>query len=255
MPLFQIYLNRFILLFSLLATFYGSAEQQFLHKEMLDLEKNELHLHIGGAWPLSFLQEISQPEQFTDLCQMIDRIEAGGVNYHDCFAAFGLISKIVRSDEHVENGVAALCKELWQDHVVYAELRTGLKDLGSGIEGHLCAVLRGMQRGTEGTSLKASLILSLRRDTSSAVAEQTVELAFKYRDQGVVGIDVSGDSTQGDGSQIFPALVRAKENHLPITLHIGETNEESAEQQMLELTTLEPQRIGHGVHLCEEAQH
>lgn len=254
MPLFQLYLYRFMLFCYLLAPFYGSAEQQSLHEQILDLEKNELHLHIGGAWPLSYLQEIAQPEQFTDLCQMLDRIEAGGVDYHGCFAAFQLIAKIVRSDEQVENGVATLCKDLWQDHVVYAELRTGLKDLGSGLEGHLCAVLRGIQRGTEGTSLKAGLILSLRRDTSAAIAKQTVDLALKYRDQGVVGIDVSGDSTQGDGSQIFSALINAKENLLPITLHIGETNEETAEQQMLELTTLEPRRIGHGVYLCEEAK-
>jgi adenosine deaminase len=157
-------------------------------------------------------------------------------------------------DARVENGILALCKDLLLDNVVYAEFRTGLKDLGSGLEGYLTAVLRGIQRGTDGTSLRAGLILSLRRDTEYSIAEQTIDLALKYRDKGVIGIDLSGDSTQGDGKHIFPALIRAKANHLPITLHIGESEKETAEQQMLELLTIQPQRIGHGVHLCEEGK-
>ncbi len=218
------------------------------------IPKSELHIHIGGAWPLEYLREVAKPQEFNDLCLMLDKIQSGEVDYHTAFAVFGLIGKIIHSEELVENGVVALCKDLTQDNVTYAELRTGLKNLGSGLDGHLNAVLRGIDRGTRGTPLKAGLILSLRRDTMSSIAEQTVDLALKYRSQGVIGIDLSGDSTKGDGKDVFPALMRAKENNLPITLHIGESKKESAAQQMMELLTLQPKRIGHGVHLCEEGR-
>ena len=225
-----------------------------LSEQMKNMQKSELHLHIGGAWPLEYLKEISKPQEFIDLCLMLDQIQAAELDYHNAFRVFSLISKIVHSDERVENGVVALCKELLLDNVVYAEFRTGLKDLGSGLDGYSAAVLRGIQRGTDGTPLKVGLILSLRRDTPFSIAEQTIDLALKYHGQGVVGIDLSGDSTQGDGTHIFPALIRAKENNLPITLHIGESKEETAEQQMMELLTIQPHRIGHGVHLCEEGK-
>lgn len=225
-----------------------------LSEQMKTIQKSELHLHLGGAWPLEYMKTISNTQDFENLCLMIDKIQNGKVDYHSAFQVFVLIGKIINSDEKVENGVIALCRELISDNVVYAELRTGLKDLGTGLEGHLEAVLRGMNSGTAGTPLKAGLILSLRRDTDATTAKQTIDLALKYRGQGVIGIDVSGDSTKGDGKHIFSALAKAKTNQLPITLHIGESIKESAEQQMLELTTIQPQRIGHGVHLCEEAK-
>lgn len=218
------------------------------------MEKVELHLHIGGAWPLSFLKEIAHPKDFQDLCEMINQFDQG-VNYHEAFRIFNLIGKIMNSNERIEQGVAALCEELILDHVVYAELRTGLKDLGTGLEGYLQSVLKGIQVGSDDKNLKVGLILSLRRDTKTAVANQTIDLAIRYYNQGVVGIDISGDSTLGNGGhEIWPALMRAKEAGLPITLHIGESLEETPERQMFELLTLQPKRIGHGVHLCEAAQ-
>lgn len=223
-------------------------------EEMKNMQKNELHLHIGGAYPLEYLKKISTVEEFSDLSNMLDQIQAVELDYHNAFRIFSLINKIVNSEELVEEGVVALCQDLIQDNVVYAELRTGLKDLGSGLEGYLAAVLRGIERAAQGTPLKVGLILSLRRDTKHSIAQQTIDLALKYQDQGVVGIDLSGDSTQGDGIDVFSSLIRAKENNLPITLHIGESKKESAQQQMMELETIQPERIGHGVHLCEEAK-
>jgi adenosine deaminase len=129
-----------------------------------------------------------------------------------------------------------------------------LKNLGNGCEEYLNAVLRGIRQGEAKSPIKIGLVLSLRRDTSAAVAEQTIDLALQYRSQGVVGLDVSGDSVQGDGSAIFAAILRGKAQGLPLTLHIGESPKETPEQQMLELSMLQPERVGHCVHLCPEAQ-
>jgi adenosine deaminase len=238
------------LLFLLLIPIFGfSIDSQFKN-----LEKSELHLHIGGSWPIGYLETIAEPQQFSKLNQLLDQIQNGEVDYHQTFAVFHLIYQLMNSDERIENGTAALCENLWQDRVTYAEFRTGLKNLGSGLEGYLQSVLRGIERGTEGKSFQVNLILSLRRDTPYDVAEQTINLAIQYRNQGVVGIDVSGDSIQGDGKHLFDLLLKAKANHLPITLHIGESRKETPEQQMLELRSIQPQRIGHGVHLCDEAK-
>ncbi|MES2200520.1 MAG: hypothetical protein V4489_10205, partial [Chlamydiota bacterium] len=128
------------------------------------------------------------------------------------------------------------------------------QSLTSGLEGYLQAVLKGIQKGTESSPLQVGLILSLRRNSSRAVAEETLHLATKYRDQGIVGFDLSGDSTIGEVENIFPVFLKAREQNFPITLHIGESPKEKAVGQMLELTLLQPERIGHGVHLCDEAR-
>lgn len=252
-------LPRFFLILIILIApiLYGEIslnQYETIVVQMRNIPKSELHLHLGGAWPIEYLRTISDPQDCENLCLMIDQLQEGKLDYHSAFKVFGLIGKIVNTDEKVENGVVALCHDLISDNVVYAELRTGLKDLGSGLEGHLKSVLKGMKRGTSETAITAGLILSVRRDTDALTAEKTIELALKYRDQGIIGIDISGDSTIGDGKALFAALAKAKAHRFPITLHIGESPEEQGEQQMLELTTIQPERIGHAVHLCEEAK-
>lgn len=223
------------------------------YEEARRLSKSELHLHLGGAWPLAYLEKIAKQEQFLELTKMLDQIHECAMDYHQAFGVFNLVGKIVNSDEKVENGVAALCQELLADNIHYVELRTGLKDMGSGFEGYLNAVLRGIDRGCKGTLLKVNLLLSFRRDTPRFVAEETIALALKYRDRGITGLDLSGDSSIGDASQLLSLLVEAKHS-FPLTLHIGELMKENRDQQMLELQFLQPERIGHAVHLCPEAK-
>jgi adenosine deaminase len=42
--------------------------------------------------------------------------------------------------------------------------------------------------------------------------------------------------------------------NIPVALHLGECREETEEQQMRELTLIQPSRIGHGVFLCDKAK-
>ncbi len=217
------------------------------------LPKAELHLHLGGSFPQEYLFSIAAADQREQLACFLDLISQG-VDYHRGFQVFGLIAQIVNSEEKLQNGVSWLCRTLEEDGVQYVEIRTGLKDLGQGTEEYLKAVLRGIQESGAGKSfkLKAKIVLSLQRSSSAAMVEDTIDLALKYRDQGVVGIDISGNSALGQIDQVMPHLLRAKREGLAFTIHLGELPDEA--DQMLLLTQLEPKRIGHGVHLCDEAK-
>ena len=213
------------------------------------LPKAELHLHLGGSYPLDYLLTIATNSQKDALLKNLDLI-AKRVDYHEGFQVFSLIGQIVNTEEKVEKGTEALCHALAKDGVVYVEIRTGLKDLRDGLEGYLQAVLKGIQKGTS-DRLQARLLLSLQRASSGPQAKATVDLALKYRDQGVVGIDLSGDSTLGQVETILPELKRAKEAGLFLTLHLGESAKEQGQRQILE--ELQPHRIGHGVFLENDA--
>jgi adenosine deaminase len=224
------------------------------------MPKAELHLHLTGAYPLSYLSSIAVDPSAQALYKNFVlglQTVSKGVTYHEVFKYFAPVEKLVNTYEKVENGVVAIAEELIADGVIYVEIRAGLKDLGrGGYEEYLRAILRGIARCP--AEIKIKVLLSLRRDTSEDLANKTVDLAIRYKDQGVVGIDISGESTLGEIAIIIPAIQRAKNAALFLTLHLGESLEEInfpekelAQAAVLEL--LKPDRIGHGVFLSPQA--
>jgi adenosine deaminase len=221
---------------------------------METVRKNDLHIHLGGSWPMSFLEEIGDADDVRNLKSFLDAMDLKSeTDYHLCFQAFGLAGKIVDSNEKVEAGMRALCLGLAADGVTYTEIRTGLKKYGSSsYEDYLAAVLRGLEAGCSGSSLTVNIILSLKRNSSLELAEETLRLVKKYGR--VVGMDISDDALLGDGSAILAIMEETRSLSIPIALHLGECREETEEQQMRELEMLQPARIGHGVFLCERAK-
>jgi adenosine deaminase len=220
------------------------------------LGKVELHIHLGGSWPIEYLESIAtDKDDILNLNNFLDLLDSKtDTDYHQAFQAFGLAAKIVNTIQKVQDGTVALCKKLIEDGVTYVEIRTGLKDYGDGYESYLLAVLNGLKIGTEGSSLVANILLSMKRNTPSSLAQETLRLIKKYNKDGVIGIDLSDDALLGDASSIVEMMDEIRELNIPIALHLGECSEETREQQMRELENFQPQRIGHGVFLCDEAK-
>lgn len=229
-----------------------TAKYKELLEELKTIDKIELHAHLGGAVSLDFLRLHSSPQDYNELSGFIDKLKAG-VDYQEAFKAFPMISKILNSNQLIEEAAFDFCQSQFNDNVTFSELRTGLKRLDGGFEDCLQAVLNGLEKGRKTFNIHVDLVLSLRRDTSAQDANETIGLAIKYRDRGITGIDVSGESTKGDGTGIFEALEKARSYGFPITLHLGENCQETPEQQMRELANMQPSRVGHAVFLCPEA--
>lgn len=237
----------FLIMVPILIANKGISEETM---QFQNIPKAELHLHLGGAYPKEYLSSISTTDQQKKLESVINAV-ANGVNYNAVFSFFHIISQIVNTEEKVQKGVEELCLSLQHDGVRYVEIRTGLKDLGLGYEEYLKAVLAGI-RAHSSEQFKAKLVLSLQRNSTSKAAELTVNLAKKYQTDGVIGIDISGDSTIGQIEQIMPQLLSAKEAGLFFLVHLGEHPAEANQVYLLE--KLEPKRVGHAVHLSDEAK-
>lgn len=249
---------------------------------MEKIEKIDLHLHLGGSFPINYLETISTPDEIQHLKSFIQKMkEKEDMDYHACFGAFSLVSKIMDSNLKIENGTAALCKSLAADGVTYVEIRTSLKNLNDeGYDAYLDAIFSGIKKGCVGTKLRAAILLSVKRNSSIEFVKETWRLCKVHFGRGtlvgedgfsaassavdtnemecvkVVGIDISDDALLGNGKHVIPleVLREMRALHVPIALHIGECAEETSEQQMNELVYYQPLRIGHGVFLCDEAK-
>ena len=221
-----------------------------LANTMKEIPKAELHLHLGGSYPLEYVLSIASEDQREKLNSGLEKISQG-VDYSSVFGIFPLVSQIVNTEEKIEKGTEALCKWLAADGVTYVEIRTGLKNLGKGYEEYLLSVLRGMSTCSS-QGVTAKLLLSLQRASTPDIAKVTVDLAIKYKKEGIVGLDLSGDSTLGNLKQIISQFKRAKNNGLHLSLHLGESPKETKQEKLLKL--LKPERVGHGVHLSKNAK-
>lgn len=207
-------------------------------------------MHLGGSFPLDYLIKVASDEERRILNANLTKASET-VSYKEAFQMFKIVSQIVCTEDRVREGTYWLCEALKEDGVSYVEIRTGLKDLGLGFENYLRAVLEGIENA-KSPDFKAYLVLSLQRNSSAHIARKTVDLALKYRERGVIGIDVSGYSEEGDIREILPVLSFAKSKGLGLLIHMGESPFET--DQMVILEALNPDRIGHGVHLSEDAK-
>ncbi|KQK13629.2 hypothetical protein BRADI_1g11465v3 [Brachypodium distachyon] len=185
------------------------------------LPKVELHAHLNGSVRDSTLLELAK--QLGDRGVIVfedvkDVIMKKGRSFPECSKLFDLFHILTTDHDTAVGDFAA-------ENVVYLEIRT-----------------------TPKKRIYVRLLLSIDRETTLAALD-TVNLAMEMKDQGVVGIDLSGNPVVGEWETYLPALEHAKELGIPITIHCGEVPNMKEIQAVLDFC---PQRLGHLCCLSDE---
>ncbi|KAK1307927.1 hypothetical protein QJS10_CPA09g01225 [Acorus calamus] len=256
---------------------------------MIDMEwcrslpKIELHAHLNGSIRDSTLLELAKVlgEKnvivFSDVEHIILKDDR---SLQECFRMFDLIHVLATDHTTIKRIAKEVVEDFAAENVVYLELRTTPKKneaIGMSKQSYMKAVIAGIKSvetvevefipsddiskkpvktptivdsfRTNTKKIYVRLLLSIDRRETTAAAVETVELASEMKDSGVVGIDLSGNPCIGEWLTVLPALKRARELELPITLHCGEVPNHKEIQAMLEFR---PQRIGHAIFLKED---
>ncbi|WP_338720953.1 adenosine deaminase [Devosia sp. XK-2] len=213
--------------------------------------KIELHLHLDCSvtWTAlqrlgttltrdQYLSQFVAPEECTSLKQYLDAIAPS--------------CALLQTTGALRIATAELIAELDQDGVIYAELRfapqTHLSD-GLTLDEVMEAVVAGVAEGKSGRAIDVGLILCALRDYSAEQNLAVIDLAHRWTDRGVVGVDIAGDEAGHALAPNYVVFERAHALGLNITAHAGEAA--GADSVAEVLTHLNPQRIGHGVRCLE----
>ena len=120
------------------------------------------------------------------------------------------------------------------------------------------AVIRGFKSGEAQHGLTARILLCCIRGLDQ-FSEDVLRLCVKYKEQGVVGIDIAGDEEGLDPTQenmFDPVTIRvfneARELGVNRTVHAGEVGPAKCVEQALDI--LHAQRIGHGYRVLEDEE-
>ena len=234
---------------------------------MLDpsLELADLHIHVGGAvaphilWSIAHEQGFKLPVktywEFRDLVTAKPETVSSLEDYLAILHHW--TEKIQSSPAAIERSVyEVIGKEYRSSRVSLIELRFNpmKRNLGGerDLDHIIHAALRGMDRACLEYGVRAGLIFCLAREFSLELNEILVKKAIKYKNRGVVGIDLAGPETHtlelGDEVTGYRDLfARARAAGLGTTVHTGETACTAAPGVLAVLKELAPSRIGHGI--------
>lgn len=223
----------------------------------------ELHTHLGGAtdpatmWTMAHQQGIRLPtKDYWDFVDLIT-IPAGQRKTFDEFLSLYQWTELIQSSPiAVETSVHEVIGGAYRkNNITTLELRFNPMKRNRGGERDLdhimMAAIRGLDRVVLEYPVRAGLILCLDRSFTYRQNEIIVEKALRYRDRGVVGIDIAGPRGAGFRYADYAPLVkRARQTGLGVTVHAGE--EEGWESVDEVVRHLAPDRIGHGIHAAED---
>lgn len=240
-----------------------------LNTNLTALQKIDLHRHLEGSVRPATLADICRthkvelPTYDPDELAGIVQLHNPAANLAEFFKPFRTIKFCFINPETIARVAYEAVEDAFNDNIMYMELRFSPEFMGFYYRLSLSEVMDGIVEGVEAAShrfaTEVKLIVSISRDLtpesmnmSWPTPDEIVDVALKYADRGVVGLDLSG---REDG---FPPILftrpfgKARNAGLGITVHAGEDS--GAESVRGAIEHLGASRIGHGVRIVEDIE-
>ncbi|HEY0221598.1 adenosine deaminase family protein [Lactovum miscens] len=217
----------------------------------------ELHMHISSSvtpeilWDLAHEQGMKLPAR--DYFEFSKLVTINGqVGYEDYLKMYDMLEEIQSTPESMFHLAESVPTHLYQhDQIDLVEIRMNpmLRSRGGKIDlDHIIVyTLQGLERASlKFPKLRTGLILSMDRRFSKEINTIIVKKAIKYKDRGVVGIDLAGPIDPNFSIDDITGLAnRIHAEGLGLTIHTGEATK--ADEMWEVVQKLRPDRIGHGV--------
>jgi adenosine deaminase len=232
----------------------------------------ELHTHLGGAvasdilWSLAHEQGIALPvKDYWEFDRLVTVSDPQGVEDLDALNEIYRWTELIQSSPlAVERSVHAAIGGAYRSQgITTLELRFNPMKRNRGGERDLdhiiMAAIRGLDRASlEYPQVRAGLILMMDRTFSERQNAVIVEKAIRYRERGIVGIDIAGPRPSEEPypyRHLAPLIEEAREAGLGITIHVGEEGGERGIAEIAEVVdSLRPERIGHGILAADDPE-
>lgn len=223
------------------------------------LPKIDLHHHLDGSVRVATIRDLAvaagsplptqNVRKLAPYCQVGPDCRSLG----DFLQKFFFFYEFLKNPEAVERIACEACEDAAKDQVVYLETRFAPVLQATRkfpMEEVVRRAIRGIDRGQRNFRVTARIILCCYRSESAASSVQTVELAKRFRDRGVVGVDLAGDEQRYPARRHYAAFDLAKKYKIPVTIHAGEACGAARVREAVE--RLGARRIGHGTRSIED---
>jgi len=227
---------------------------------------SDLHVHLDGSLRPDTLLELGARAGLWSAETGPERIRQlrfrEGMSLSSCLARFETTVGLLQTVSALRRVSRELVRDCYLDGVRHAEIRLCPPlhtRRGLAVEAVVEAALAGAEEGvascgsgTEGETLSAHLILSILEGMGEDEARAIVDLAVRFHDEGVVGVDLAGDESLFDPGPFRRPFAAARDRGLGITVHAGEGHD--ASHIAAAVATLGAGRIGHGTSAASDGR-
>lgn len=221
-----------------------------------DMKKVNLHIHLDGSLrPETVYNWIQEEKKDINLEQVkkLLMVDKDCRNLNQYLTKFALPVEMLQTKAHIKQSTYELFEDLAKENVIYAEVRFApslhtQKDLTYSeiVE----AAIEGMNEAKKQYNIKGNLILCcMRGENNKRENLETIQIAAKYLNKGVCGIDLAGAEALYKTKNFEEEFNLAKKLNIPFTIHAGEADGPESIRTALEFGA---KRIGHGVRCIED---
>eukprot|EP01094_Clydonella_sp_ATCC50884_P000335 TRINITY_DN10261_c0_g1_i1.p1 TRINITY_DN10261_c0_g1~~TRINITY_DN10261_c0_g1_i1.p1 ORF type:complete len:348 (-),score=80.94 TRINITY_DN10261_c0_g1_i1:95-1096(-) len=223
------------------------------------MPKVDLHAHLNGSIRDTTLHELMEAHGSARNASIECTISpADQRTLSECFDLFKAVHSVTTSPAVIARITREMIEDFARENTAYLEIRTtprACAPTGMSKREYVAAVLTAIQHcAALYPHTTVRLLLSINRAYSLAEAHENVDLALELSREGgagcaVVGVDFSGNPFAQTFGMFVPALARAREGGLKVTVHTGERVDP---QEVQEILRFGPDRVGHVCFLDEE---
>lgn len=227
----------------------------------------DLHLHLDGSLSedtirkLAKRENVALPAETAEGLRSCLTVEPGCESLNEYLKCFDLPLAVLQTEENLSLAAYELGRELAKKGLRYAEIRFAPQfhtRKGLTQEEAVKAVLSGLHKaeketeeaeeGQEGFALRGILCCMRGKEVHEANKE-TVRIASRYLDGGVVAADLAGAEAVYPTGDFAEEFRYARSLGVPVTIHAGEAAGPESIWKALEMGAV---RIGHGVRAVED---
>ena len=225
------------------------------------MPKVDLHLHLDGSVKPETVLEwaerdgVELPSRDAGAVSRLMKVQGRCGSLAEYLEKFRFVGTFLQTAETLSRAAFEVVEQAAGENCAYIEVRFAPqlhRVKGLRPEEAIEAVLAGLARGERQFGVIARGIVCCMRGHPEKLNVEAVEAAARFRDQGIVAVDLAGDEANYPSSLYVEVFRRAHRLDLPVTIHAGEAGGPANIEVAIRL--LGAARIGHGVRLREDGR-
>lgn len=210
------------------------------------LPKVELHLHLDGSLNIESVSNRYNVKVEELNNKMV--ADSKCMNLNDYLTKFDYPISIMQTKEELSSSLIELLNTLKKQNVIYVEIRFAPQfHTKKGLTQD--EVVKTLIDAKNKVDIKSNLILCFMRGSSYEVNHETLNVAKKYYNKGVCGVDLAGAEALYKTSEYKLLFDEVRELGMKFTIHAGEADGVESIRSAIDFGA---SRIGHGVRSIED---